>query len=170
MHEGVKLTWTTSGEINSSLFELERGGRADQFTTIGKVAASGYSSANVSYTFTDSFPASGTNYYRIKMIDRDLQYKYSPVLAVSAENEVFAIKTVYPNPFTDRINVVIVADKDGPLNLEIFDVKGKLVLKKNLVVHKGENLVVMDGLNFLQQGNYLLKAGTASMMVFKTVR
>ncbi|HYF32190.1 MAG TPA: T9SS type A sorting domain-containing protein [Chitinophagaceae bacterium] len=164
---GTMLTWATSREINSSFFEVERSGRDGQFASIGKLAAAGASAGNINYSFIDSFPVAGTNYYRLKMIDQDLQYQYSHVIAYTPGNHELNIKAAYPNPFGDYMKVTVVADKDGPLNLELYDVNGRLVLKRNITARKGENLIILDQLGHLQRGNYLLKAGVASMLVYK---
>ena len=63
------LDWSTSMETGSSHFEIERSTDGAGFTTIGTTAAKGASTVT-SYYFTDSKPAAGLNYYRLKMVDQ----------------------------------------------------------------------------------------------------
>ena len=51
--------------------------------SIGQQPAAGISSFVQSYYFIDSFPAASYNNYRLKLIDRDGQYKYSQVISLN---------------------------------------------------------------------------------------
>ena len=50
---GVVLNWSTSNEVNTATFEIQRSTDAINFSTIGTKAAAGNSSAVINYTFTD---------------------------------------------------------------------------------------------------------------------
>ena len=81
------VSWTTLTETNSSHFIVERSMDNNIFTSIGNVAASGFSTTRQSYTFNDNLPAASTEtfYYRIKQVDRDGNFTYSNVAV--GENE-----------------------------------------------------------------------------------
>jgi uncharacterized repeat protein (TIGR01451 family) len=157
----IKLEWITSSEMNSILFELERSNDNQPFVTIGKVAASGISSVNISYSFIDSFPGSGSNNYRIKMIDQDQQFKYSPVVSVTSGYNKFKIERVFPSPFIEYTRVNISLDKEQSIHLELYDISGKVILVKNLICRKGANTILLDHLASLHTGAYLLKISTS---------
>jgi hypothetical protein len=67
----IVLTWTTLSEYNNSHFEIIRDYQ------IGEVTAQNKPST---YTFTDEHPKSGINYYRLKQVDMDGSYTYSPIV------------------------------------------------------------------------------------------
>jgi hypothetical protein len=67
----VILNWQTAQEINTSHFIIERSANGTDFSSIGKVSASGNNSITKDYLYTDTKPAKGTNYYRLKMVDAD---------------------------------------------------------------------------------------------------
>jgi|GEM_PF-4392873 len=75
------------------------------------------------------------------------------------EDSNFDKIAVYPNPFTDIINISSQADI---LNLELYDITGKLILTQ-----KSKTLISSG----LKQGEYLLKAYTASgWQIFKIIK
>jgi uncharacterized repeat protein (TIGR01451 family) len=159
--EGVRLEWTTNSEMNSSHFELERNNGVTTFSRIAGVNASG-SNGTSSYVFIDSFPLSGVNYYRLKMIDRDQQYKYSPVVSVIQSSKSFEVGTVYPNPFVDKLTCNISLQKQEPLVLGLYDMTGKAVVRQTVNGKKGDNTLTLDHLGSLLTGTYLLQISSAT--------
>jgi hypothetical protein len=73
------LQWQTSQEQNSRLFAIEKSTDGAGYAVIGSVDAAGSSSAARNYSFTDPTPQSGMNYYRLKQLDADGHFTYSPV-------------------------------------------------------------------------------------------
>jgi hypothetical protein len=92
------VEWKTSQEINNASFDVERSNDAVRFTKIGNVAASGNSSLPISYNFTDNNPAKGMNYYRLKQIDVDGRFVYSPARLVLFDGLDASTVKYYPNP------------------------------------------------------------------------
>lgn len=96
------LRWATLKEWENSHFEIERSFNSIQeWASIGSVSGQGYSDGEVEYEFADwSLPVSAGNiYYRIKQVDFDGTFSYSPVKAV----QIDAIPgknpwVLYPNP------------------------------------------------------------------------
>jgi len=92
------LLWTTENELNAARYSIERSVDGNTYFEIGSVPAVN-SGNRLNYNFTDPQPATGWNYYRLRMIDRDGSYKYSPVRKLYF-NGSDAI-SVYPNPLVD---------------------------------------------------------------------
>ena len=76
------LNWKTSQEQNSSYFQVERSNDALHYFNIGRVAASGNSTTAIDYYFTDTKPAAGINYYRLKQVDIDGKFEYSNTIKI----------------------------------------------------------------------------------------
>ncbi|OQP58773.1 IPT/TIG domain-containing protein [Niastella populi] len=96
----VKISWSTTEEVNTSHFEIQRSSANEQYKTIGTVQAAGQSNTVNTYTLTDkNIFTEGTYYYRIKQVDLDGKFSYSPVKTVrlNAAQES-ATWQVYPNP------------------------------------------------------------------------
>jgi len=95
-----QLNWNTLNEKNSAYFEVERAVNGQDFISIAKVAANGNSTLPITYTFTDNQPATGVNYYRLKMMDLDGQFEYSDIVSLNF-NMVQAGIRIFPNPGRD---------------------------------------------------------------------
>ncbi|MBD2714940.1 T9SS type A sorting domain-containing protein [Microvirga sp. STR05] len=78
----VQIVWTTATEKNSDSFLIERAGESKEFVPVTSVAAAGSSQTLRSYSAIDRKPLAGNNYYRLKQIDKDGTFAYSPVVNV----------------------------------------------------------------------------------------
>ena len=115
-----KLYWRTTSEINTAYFNLERSTNGNNFITIGKVLARN-SSGNNNYSFIDSFPNAGINYYKLKMVDIDHQHTYSSIITVNFNktNQV----SIYPVLVGDYFVINGVNTND---NIQIIDALGRV--------------------------------------------
>jgi hypothetical protein len=158
------IGWSTSQEINTSHFILERSTDGRNFAAITQVTAAGNSNSSRSYAYTDMHPASGINYYRLRMVDRDNSNKYS--LVRSVRNEGIADIAVYPNPVQRVLTVSISADKTGQGNMMITDMGGKIIYQKPISVVQGNNMLPVDISN-IAGGSYLIKVQLSDDIVVK---
>lgn len=118
------LKWVTTNETGTSHFEILKGKQANALSSTGTVAALGNSNANHEYSFTDMSPFSGENYYQLKMIDRDGQYKYSQMLHINFDKT--SQLNVYPNPVKN--NEIYVSGENLSLTSAILiDISGKKI-------------------------------------------
>jgi uncharacterized protein (DUF1501 family) len=131
----ARLTWTTANESNVSHFEYQRSADVRRFETIGRVTATGHSHEQTQYEATDADPgltSLPTWYYRLKMIDRDGTFSYSPTRSISFTDagEPLTI-SVFPNPATDGF--VTIQPRSGiteaaVTELALADMSGRSVL------------------------------------------
>jgi len=98
----ISINWHTSNELNTSHFGIQHSADGTSFTDIGTVKAIG-SGAN-SYSFTDTHPSNGTNYYRLQSVDRDGASSFSKVVSVQFTVDRLPF-TVVPNPARDIVTV-----------------------------------------------------------------
>jgi uncharacterized protein (DUF1501 family) len=130
----ARLTWTTVNESNVSHFEYQRSTDVRRFETIGRVTATGHSHEQTQYEATDADPGLATLptwYYRLKMIDRDGTFAYSPTRSVSFTDvgDPLAI-SVFPNPATDgRLTIQPLSgmSEDSVTELALTDLSGRPV-------------------------------------------
>lgn len=100
----VMLKWATSTEINTAGFEVEKSqNSATGWNKIGFIPASNSELGN-NYYLSDPTPFSGTNLYRLKIIDNDGSFKYSQIVSLNNLTKATIVKT-YPNPFTDKVTI-----------------------------------------------------------------
>lgn len=116
------LVWTTTEETNSDYFEVQYSQNSKNWVVLENLKASGTSKTHRNYNYTHSSPLSGTNYYRLKMVDRDGTFAYSRIQSIRLEQiEV----SVYPNPVSEilyikGINIgaikdVVISNLDGKI-------------------------------------------------------
>ncbi len=100
----AQLTWSTSEEINSEKFDIERSIDGKKWARIGTVSAGGDVLNTVShYNFTDTDPAEGENLYRLKMVDRDQTFSYSRIVSLNFKSASMA--SIYPNPAAEKVKI-----------------------------------------------------------------
>jgi len=129
------LTWATATELNNDFFQIERSPDGRDFEAIGEVDGAGTSYETLHYAFTDEKPLSGWNYYRLKQVDFDGQFAYSPVRAVLMGKATanFDQLRLFPNPAANEIFIQSPANIQPGDLLEIFDQFGRLVLQREAV-------------------------------------
>lgn len=146
--EQVIANWITTSETNTDYFEIERVQGSDafnlnQFKKIGKILSAGNSSVKQEYSFTDISPdQSTTNYYRLKMVDKDGTFQYSRIQSVS-----FDVKDgwrTYPNPSTGIINVIFQSDPVTPVRIKTMDIRGNIVFQTNVAATGSEQKFPID--------------------------
>ncbi|WP_153800134.1 ELWxxDGT repeat protein [Foetidibacter luteolus] len=157
--KSVNLGWSTSTEINSSHFTVQRSTDGQSFETIGKVTAAGNSTIARHYTFTDGKALqTGVNrlYYRLLMVDKDGSSKLSPIADVRLNNLVVEAR-LSPNPAKDVLNISLSNAGAKSLSLRITDISGKPVYLQKLNNAGNQQRINVAGLS---KGVYYLQVVT----------
>ena len=150
------LSWQTDEGINFSYFVIEHSSDGVHYSSLGQVTATTATAPTRQYSFADVSPASGLNYYRLKMVDNNGQYKYSGIITIRTDVKGFRISAT-PNPFTDHVVITIESDVDEAIQLRLFSSDGKLVWRKTSFVTAGTNAQYFNELQSLPQGIYFIK-------------
>lgn len=151
--KGALLTWTTSSEINSSKFEIQRSKNGVDWTTVGTVVAAGNSSDIRNYQYVD-ISGGGTAQYRIRQVDIDGRFTYTPVRMTNCRSQVFDV-VLYPVPANDKLNVVVKSDIDMVTTMKVVDMSGRIVSIFNAQLQKGSTNLTVPTLK-LANGQYML--------------
>lgn len=96
--EGIWLQWSTAQEKDNAYFSVESSIDGKVFQEISKEPATGNSASVQEYTYLDTEPLSSTVYYRIKQVDVDGQYSYTPIVFVRTNFNAPVLFEVHPNP------------------------------------------------------------------------
>jgi predicted esterase len=90
------LNWQTATELQSRNFEVERSEDGVRFTTVATVASRNNANG-AAYTYRLE-GATKPAWYRLKMVDVDGQFKYSPAQRLTPQCGNGLTVSVYPNP------------------------------------------------------------------------
>ncbi len=153
----AEVSWSTLSEFNNSHFIVERSTDAVSFKTVGTVAGKGNSSFTQNYSFTDVAVSGTVIYYRIKQVDVDGTSSYSKTVALRSGSARINNYTVYPNPFVSNIKVQIDAKEKEDVMIRINNLTGQTLITKRVTVQAGNNIVVFDNLQQLQNGLYMIE-------------
>lgn len=153
----VNIAWATATEANSASFLVQRSGNGVDFVPVVSVVAVG-SGAN-RYATIDASPLNGTNFYRLKNMDKDGSFTYSGIVSVyfDADSKV----SVYPSPASDVINVhVSTASLYGTVS-QLVDFGGRTVQSFTIIGNAQQ-----VNISSLEKGMYLLKFADGSYVKF----
>jgi len=79
------------------------------------------------------------------------------------------VTTIYPNPFTDHISLNYSCNSEEPINLELFDQTGRIVVRQSVMAGQGRNTYVIRSLSGLSRGIYLLRLSCPSFTETKKI-
>jgi hypothetical protein len=113
------LGWQTTFESNSEYFVIERSADVQSFEAVGRVASAGFSESMQVYGFTDAAPLKGTNYYRLRQVDRDGRFEYSKILGLTYDADGFYFEVLA----LDRGQIEVKTNAPDP-SFALVDVRG----------------------------------------------
>lgn len=164
------VKWISETELNNDHYEIERSNDGMLFTTRGRVNGHGNSSVTTTYQFTDQLTTAAIVYYRLKITDRDGRFTYSPVIILRTDGAANSVNTsVYPNPFINNIKVLITGNEAGVAAIRLLTLEGKEVQKRSMRIQQGDNIAVLNNIENLPKGIYLVEVQTASQKCIKKV-
>jgi hypothetical protein len=126
------------------------------FSLIGGVAAAIGAGVH-KYALNDEHPLPGINYYRVKQISKDAEFKYSNILPLTFNTYTF---NIYPNPARNQL-FVRYGDDLGigkTITVQLINAAGQTVYQHNIVVQGVANTVVLDIPASVSSGMYIVQA------------
>ncbi|MBC6491520.1 hypothetical protein BC349_10775 [Flavihumibacter stibioxidans] len=132
LQQNVVLNWRTTAETGVSHFEIERSVDGHKFLPVGQVPALNVT-GDQNYRYSDlnaiNLAAGNTIYYRLRMVDIDHRYTYSPVRRVALEGT--AAISVYPNPVGSTLTVQMPLHRTGSTGIRLVDLQGRIIKNWN---------------------------------------
>jgi hypothetical protein len=165
-NQATTLNWETENEQNFDHFEIERSASGADYKTIGN-KTSGNNANRQSYQYADDLSSVSGNvfYYRLKIADKDGQFKYSNVILIRKESKSINGVVLNPNPVVNGMATIrFTAAASNSVDLRIIDMAGKVLLKQQNKVYEGNNSISINNLDHLQPGVYLLQMANGDEM------
>ncbi len=119
-NSGNYLEWKTTSEINNDLFVLEKSFDGYSFKEVATIKSKGNTNTENTYSFTDANQIQSRNYYRLKQIDIDHKYAYSPIVILEAKSDI----QPYVN-YVDGYLHVNQIDRSKKVQITILDLNGR---------------------------------------------
>lgn len=157
----VSLHWETAWELNNEGFEIHKSGNGRSWEYVGFVPGQGTSNERSLYRFEDSSPFPGLNYYRLKQLDVDGQFAWSPIQII--ERGVAAGATpslLYPNPIKDHLYIRREVSAPPPQQIIISDLNGRMLIQEKPGAFTTDLSII--NLGHLQPACYVLRLISAS--------
>ena len=153
----VQLNWTTATETNNHMFEIQRQAADGEFFSVGFVNGQGTTTEPHEYSYIDRTVTTGTYSYRLKQIDYDGRFSYSPTVEVDVLPTQFVLEQNYPNPFNPSTNIRFGIPEAGFVKLSVFNIVGEEVaVLVNGNIEAGIHNISFDARN-LTSGAYFYK-------------
>ena len=100
-----RLEWIAPTNPNTTFFDVQYSTDQATWQSIGSVPAATNGNTPEKYSFTHTNPSPGANYYRLRIVDMDTHYGFSPIRELSFA-EAFLRVTGYPNPTKGSYTIV----------------------------------------------------------------
>ncbi len=153
----VTLNWATATEVNNSGFQIERKlNGTNEWTNLSFVSGKGTSTERNNYSYMDKGLTVGKYSYRLKQVDLDGTFEYSPVIEVdvNAPNE-YTLYQNYPNPFNPSTTIEYSLPEKADVTISIYTAIGELVTTLvNGTIESGYQKVSFNASN-LTSGTYI---------------
>ena len=161
----VRLTWATASETNNAGFEVEQLMFNGDYRVLDFVQGRGTTLEAQHYAYTVNSLAPGPYRFRLKQIDYDGAFEYSPEVEVRVDvPERFYLSPPYPNPFNPQTTLTLTARNPEDILVRVFDVQGRLV--QTLFsghMATGESKELRFDADALNSGLYFVRAQSSSL-------
>lgn len=157
----IRISWTTGSEKNNDYFILEKSLDGELYSELARIKGVGNSVVNQNYAYRDMYPESGYNYYRLKQMDFDGNYKfYDPVTVLFRSQSQVAI---HPNPSSGNALTVTLNLPDDKASIEIINLAGRSYFSttKNFDKNISKKFII-DEIMDLPEGLYTIRVTAAS--------
>ncbi len=129
----VLIKWKTTAESNMRNYEIERRNANGGFDKLGEVNP--YNSPTINnYSFVDTRPNLGANYYRIRQVDKNGMFSYSRVVQANFGSDLSFHIQNYGQQSLGFVGV------DNVAILKVYDTNGRLLLTKHVTRDSREAL------------------------------
>jgi hypothetical protein len=151
----VAVSWTSATELNLAYYNVQRSVDGSNFSTVGKVAATGAGNYRYSDDLSSIIPQPATVYYRLQSVDKNASSAYSKVVSCQLLNAGKQALSIYPNPVQATLFAQLTVTKAGSVEITVRDLQGKLLSKQITQVAAGTTAVSVNTAS-LASGSYVL--------------
>jgi hypothetical protein len=158
----AQISWTVTENETGNLFELQSSQDGKSFQTIAVVFTTEKAGAE-NYSYKDPKELTGTNYYRLKIINKDNTVSYSRIIRLSADKNTVANPiALMENPIGSSLQFSYTSRSNQTGTANVYNVTGVKLFTAQLQFQKGVNSFQLYINSKLNTGSYLLEIATNS--------
>ena len=141
-NKSVKIIWKTDEESGINHYEIERSTDGANFNSINRVSSRN-STIPAEYSGEDIAPATGNNYYRLKIVNQDGKIEYSRI-----------VKLKFKGNFTDNLqitrqgNEVLINNQSASVknvSIGVYTASGQKLFSQQKLLSAGVNSLNLQG-------------------------
>ncbi len=138
----ILLNWQVSNELNFDKYVVELSINGINFSEINTIAAHQLTN----YQYLDNTCKTGTNYYRLKLVNIDGSFTYSNTIEIVFANQIQL--QLSPNPVNNILQIVVKIPTLTQASINIISSIGQVVKSMNVGnTSQGNISVSLDGLS-----------------------
>jgi hypothetical protein len=160
-NDRANLSWSTASELNNQGFYIETSRDNNNWETLGFVNGNGTTQQIHRYSFSTSIAGmNGNIYYRLRQVDFNGEFEYSPVRSINVKGEnADATISLFPNPATSVLNINISGMTASNASIRITNLAG-VVISTTAVSIEGNNTIIPVIVSGLRKGTYFVQVIT----------
>ncbi|MBK8087265.1 MAG: T9SS type A sorting domain-containing protein [Chitinophagaceae bacterium] len=166
----TKLSWNVICKQEVDYFVIERSTDRLHFNQVAQVHRQSGLNEVSSYELTDNITAVETDiiFYRLKsVVNAQIKSTYSDIIAVKRKRINEEAVTIFPNPVSEKLQILIEAEKETQADFVIIDKTGRKVCQFKSVLKRGNNSILYQQVANLPSGLYFLHIQTGSQVINK---
>lgn len=155
----VRINWATASQENCDHFIVEKSLDGQSFSSIREITCHGTTSVTQYYSVKDDNITVPVNYYRIKQVDFDGKFSYTPVFVADCRNQVSQFEF---SAYLQNNNVMVNFDavKGQNYNITFTDAAGKKVYTELYYGGADDNVTVSIPASYFAAGSYMITVGS----------
>ncbi len=168
-NSGIKVDWNVESEFDIKQYEVQKSGNGQLFRQVTAVPPVANNNGAADYSWFDSDPFTGDNFYRVRATLKSNEVKYSEIVNVNI-GDVNPGILIYPNPVKDKTFFVKLTNQPkGIYVVKLFNNSGQLVITKK-IEHTGGSIIRRIQLNsVLSKGTYLFNVTNGKTRATKSI-
>jgi len=160
----VLVQWSTSEEQNANIYEVQRSLDGSTWSTIAYVTAAGNTTTLTNYSFSDKNVAFKSAFYRVKQVDMDSRFSYTPVRTIKIGSETNSEVKIAAMP-QSKVLLQFSQEVKGSVTVHFISSNGQIVAKQSINQPFGQVILNTNSL----KGAYVVSVNSAEIAASKQV-
>lgn len=150
----VQLKWFVAENETGNYFEVERSSDGKNFSTVAVVSTT-QKQGNETYMYNEAAQAS--NYYRLRIVNKDKSTSYSKVLLIKGQTTTANTVILYQNPIQETLTFSFTSATNANNEIAVYNLVGAKVYAEKIIAQKGTNSVSIKLNSYMTAGTYILE-------------